>query len=147
LDKGTGGGYFCEHLCIRGNCKKCGGSNICAHGSQYNSCIFCRPEQVYKAYKLRCARLERVFELTLDQFLEIIHLPCTYCEDSFEKLEAMYEGPKPGIDRKDSSKGYTLENSVSCCLTCNLSKLDRSAKDFVEHCTKIATCSAKKGNK
>lgn len=36
-----------------------------------------------------------------------------------------------GIDRVDSSIGYTNENSVSCCKDCNFAKNDRSKEEFL----------------
>ena len=52
------------------------------------------------------------FLLTDDQAFEAMKKPCTYCG-------------KPGlsgIDRKDSTRDYTLDNSVPCCYSCNTRK-------------------------
>lgn len=38
-----------------------------------------------------------------------------------------------GIDRIDNSIGYTLENSVTCCWSCNESKLAKSFNLWCEH--------------
>ena len=38
-----------------------------------------------------------------------------------------------GIDRIDSSLGYTVTNSVSCCEQCNYSKLDHTVQEFMQH--------------
>ena len=35
-----------------------------------------------------------------------------------------------GIDRVDSSKGYTLENSVPCCKYCNIAKHTMTSTEF-----------------
>jgi len=42
-----------------------------------------------------------------------------------------------GLDRIDSSKGYTKKNVVSSCFFCNRSKMDMSQKDFYKHINKI----------
>lgn len=42
-----------------------------------------------------------------------------------------------GLDRVDSSKGYTEENVVPCCGSCNQLKWDRPVKDFYEHLKKV----------
>jgi hypothetical protein len=42
------------------------------------------------------------------------------------------------VDRKDSSKGYTLNNSVPACKHCNTIKMDYSYEKFLN---KIATIS------
>lgn len=36
-----------------------------------------------------------------------------------------------GIDRVDSSKGYTVDNCVSCCRECNVSKGTMSLEAFL----------------
>lgn len=35
-----------------------------------------------------------------------------------------------GIDRVDSSKGYTVENSVACCKYCNTAKNTMTESEF-----------------
>lgn len=54
--------------------------------------------------------------LTLEQYEEIISDPfCSYCCELL---------PETGysVDRLDNSLGYTLENCVACCFTCNSRK-------------------------
>ena len=42
-----------------------------------------------------------------------------------------------GLDRHDSSKGYTVENAQPCCPPCNSSKSDLDPHEFmVRHYTK-----------
>ena len=68
------------------------------------------------------------FSLTDQQALNILEKPCYYCGNT----------EKYGIDRIDSSFGYTLKNSVSCCDDCNYMKRIMSQKDFIQQCKKIA---------
>lgn len=42
-----------------------------------------------------------------------------------------------GIDRKDSEKGYTEDNSVACCPTCNFAKHTLSEQEFKEWIIRI----------
>lgn len=69
--------------------------------------------------------------------------PCGYCglEYSKEIEDRLNESKKKkrlsdhilrcnGIDRVDSSKGYTKENSVACCKHCNTAKNTMSEDDF-----------------
>ena len=42
-----------------------------------------------------------------------------------------------GIDRIDSSKGYSLDNCVPCCPLCNRLKSDLDKNMFLEHISKI----------
>jgi hypothetical protein len=51
------------------------------------------------------------FELTLEQFTEIISHPCVYGNST-----------NVGLDRRDSALGYSVENSLPCCYKHNLVK-------------------------
>lgn len=42
-----------------------------------------------------------------------------------------------GIDRVDSSKGYTLDNCVPCCSKCNYAKHEMSVEEFKEYITNV----------
>jgi hypothetical protein len=42
-----------------------------------------------------------------------------------------------GIDRVDSNKGYTIDNCVPCCKTCNLAKAELSQRDFLDWVRKV----------
>ena len=53
------------------------------------------------------------FKLTFEQFKELIDQPCHYC------LRASNEKHGYRIDRKNSSKDYTIDNVVPCCSLCN----------------------------
>lgn len=50
-------------------------------------------------------------------------------------------GPN-GIDRVDNSKGYTVENTVSCCWPCNRAKMDLTPKEFIENARRIVNWQA-----
>ena len=49
-----------------------------------------------------------------------------------------------GIDRLDSSKGYTIDNCVSCCSVCNTAKLEMDVDDFKEWVVRVYDYWAKK---
>lgn len=68
-------------------------------------------------------------ELDFSTFSEIVSLPCSYCGDSESKI---------GIDRINNSIGYTRENSVACCRSCNYMKKDMSCKEFLMHVNRIS---------
>lgn len=53
-----------------------------------------------------------VVEITFEQFEEIIAKPCHYCGGKLAETGC-------GMDRKDHAKGYSLENILPCCRTCN----------------------------
>jgi hypothetical protein len=53
--------------------------------------------------------------LSFEDFQRLNALPCDYCK-----------GPLPetghGLDRKDNTRGYELDNVVPCCYDCNTMK-------------------------
>jgi len=86
-----------------------------------------------KFYHDRNAAKQRAYfwELSIDQAGFCYTQPCHYCGD-------MPNGKLNGIDRQDSSVGYTIENIVPCCPTCNYAKLEMSPEEFIWHCNKVA---------
>ena len=81
--------------------------------------------------------------LSFDVFSELSKSPCKYCglEYSKEIEDRLNESKKQkrlsdhvlkcnGIDRIDSSKGYSVENSVACCKYCNTAKNTMSESEF-----------------
>lgn len=78
------------------------------------------------------------FELDLEKFKEIIYSNCYYCGCKpsciYPKKRKKFNGciTKNGIDRKDSSQGYVIENCVACCKQCNRGKLDYSYQEFLD---------------
>jgi len=56
-------------------------------------------------------------------------LPCYYCGDNIETI---------GLDRLNNTKGYSLDNIVSCCTPCNMMKNNNTEDDFIARCKKIA---------
>ena len=82
------------------------------------------------------------FELSDRQLSMLFKSSCRYCgrkETHVVKGQGMSSGDYPyvGIDRLDSSLGYTKENTVPCCWTCNMMKNTLSESDFIEHVRKI----------
>jgi hypothetical protein len=75
--------------------------------------------KLYKTYKDRATKKGREFTLTEYEFGEIIAGDCVYCGN-----------PATGIDRKNNSKGYSLDNSAACCHRCN--SLKGNLYDYAE---------------
>lgn len=96
---------------------------VYTYGKQYNQ----TNEGKYRSYLSSAQKRTYNFELTIDEFSEIILRSCVYCGDV----------DKIGIDRIDNSIGYTKENSASCCKTCNYMKKTFSVHDFLSHIKKI----------
>lgn len=82
----------------------------------------------YAAYKGDAKRYKRCFELTFDEFVSLVTTSCHYCgADGW------------GIDRKDSSVGYILQNCLPCCSACNCMKMHVSYDEFIERCRLISS--------
>lgn len=80
------------------------------------------------------------FSLTRGDFGNLIFSSCYYCGSPPEN-NLRQHGERllyQGIDRKDNDKGYTLDNVVPCCKTCNLMKKALSHDEFLAHIHKIA---------
>ena len=71
------------------------------------------------------------FLLSREVYEEIRQNPCSYCKKDLAL----------GVDRIDSDKsiGYTQENCVPCCSTCNFMKHTLLPYEFLDHVTKVAT--------
>ena len=85
---------------------------------------------------------ERGLEFGLDRetFEHLTTSNCTYCGIEPLQFQTRFSEFKyNGIDRVDNTKGYILENCVSCCKLCNRMKDVLSVEDFKSHINKIIT--------
>lgn len=101
-------------------------------------------ERRFKEYQQSAKVRNLEWSLTFEQFCDLISKNCVYCnskpENHFRSIgqkKTISEGVMNGIDRVDSSKGYTIDNCVSCCSKCNYMKNDLSKDTFLDHITKI----------
>ena len=69
------------------------------------------PENKFNIYRRSAGRRGFDFELTFEEFIEFWQYPCEYC------------GSEIGTIRVDNSQGYSPENIVPCCTTCNKMKM------------------------
>lgn len=97
--------------------------------------------KMYNQYIGNAKKSNRVFELDKESFRVITKLNCFYCNEIpsirySKKLKDSYVCN--GIDRVDNSKGYTLDNSVPCCVICNLAKRSLSIKEFFNWVERIS---------
>jgi hypothetical protein len=82
----------------------------------------------YKSYKHGAKTRNLVFDLSKEDFKSITSDSCYYCGEFDSRI---------GIDRSDNTKGYTLENCVPCCATCNHMKKNHTQSYFISHIQKI----------
>lgn len=92
--------------------------------------------ELYSSYKYRAGQKNWEFNLTLAEFIIITSMNCHYC--GVEPLQEVKSNKTfngnyqhNGIDRIDSSLGYSIENCVPCCEICNKAKRDLSYNDFI----------------
>lgn len=92
------------------------------------------------AYKRRAKRKGLEVTLTDDDFIKLVTSDCHYCGQSWQN-ETRVVNKRPvnmlTIDRKDSTKGYIIENCVSCCKICNTIKMDMPYEVFIAQIRKI----------
>lgn len=77
----------------------------------------------YRSYMNRANKKGIPFELSVDEFNIICRGLCVYCGTS----------SRIGVDRINSSDGYTIDNSQPCCGTCNIMKFTLSEEAFLKH--------------
>lgn len=111
-------------------------------------------EDVWHRYIASAKNRGHVWELTKEQFRVLTQSPCYYTGRppvqvglSAATARRIKEGKDPlpggiyiynGIDRKDNSKGYTLENCVPCCGKANQMKMSFGHDEFIALCKEIA---------
>jgi hypothetical protein len=95
-----------------------------------------------EAYKARSKEKGRSFELTFQEFKEMVLQPCSYCGAS-AATSTTYEfngakGTMNGIDRINNDKGYELANCVPCCTYCNFTKREMSLDIWLRWVRRVA---------
>ena len=91
--------------------------------------------QVFKAYKREAKKRNREFSLTKEQFKKLTSSDCFYCGVKPHNIrngkgsngKFIYNG----IDRINNTKGYTIDNCVTCCLICNQWKKAYTQQEFL----------------
>lgn len=126
------------------SCKKCSFKNRELNKSTKVSQI----EQLYNHnIVIRCkdSKKEIINNLSLTDFEVLIFQNCYYCGDK-PKPSLRFKNRKylnsetiliNGIDRIDSDLGYSIENCVPCCTTCNKMKMDLKQNEFILKIEKI----------
>ena len=80
-----------------------------------------------------CGKEPAVFNPYCRKGEKICRIPGRHTSDTVDRSWIKANG----IDRVDSAIGYTLANSVACCPECNISKNDRTTKDFIDHAKRV----------
>jgi len=81
---------------------------------------------VFRRYRQDAERRSIPFNLTLEEFTEIVSKPCYFCGSEHSNMLINKKGygefRYSGIDRVDNSIGYLVGNCLSCCSKCNALK-------------------------
>lgn len=90
------------------------------------------PKYKLQIYKYRAEKYSIPWELTDLNAIGLMEEKCYYCnEKDHNKLN--------GIDRKNNECGYTLANSVPCCIPCNMIKGCLDCDIYLSRCEHILT--------
>lgn len=122
-------------------CKSCANRSRRSKGQRADDLV--NRFQCYKAYERAAIRRGFSFNLTAEEFYKITAGDCEYCcAPPSNVFNLKYKGTQEsrggtpfiynGIDRSDSSLGYSLDNCVPSCRRCNLAKNDMTVAEFRE---------------
>ena len=104
--------------------------------------------EVERKYKNSAARRGHAWTLGHDQFRALTTQLCHYCgcEPHTTCLHPGANGAYTynGIDRVNNTKGYTPENVVPCCKTCNRAKLAMDYDEFLKWVEQV--CNYRRAN-
>lgn len=98
---------------------------------------------LWNRYRHNAKKRKRIWDLTEDQFEKLTSSECEYCgappgQISRNKrcgVHYVYNG----VDRIDNGKGYSIDNVVSCCKSCNLMKGRMSREEFLDVVRRISS--------
>lgn len=95
---------------------------------------------LYRNYAHTAKKRKIDFKLSYEEFKNLTSKNCTYCGKPPKSISKNYNTKDSyssycynGLDRIDSSKGYTRNNVEPCCVICNTMKWTLSKKDFLKH--------------
>ncbi len=110
---------------------------VCLSRTRHNP-LDASAQRLYKSYQSSAKSRKLDMDLTFEEFKNLTQQDCFYCGEKPSKVihataktheaqKNLYNRDVPvfiynGIDRLDSSEGYTIENSVPCCNMCNMMK-------------------------
>ena len=106
---------------------------------------------LYNKYKWSAKRKKHSFRLSKKTFKILTSSNCYYCGQEPKNIRTM-TGKKGlsleakeyskyyfnGLDRKNNNKGYTKDNVVPCCSSCNFLKGNRNYEEFLARVFKIS---------
>lgn len=121
-------------LVISGNTKSCG-----CYKKRFNKFILpdnlAVKKQLILQYKRHAKDRNIKYNLSDQEFIELISQPCHYCgtlpSNTIKNKNHMDGFLYSGIDRVNSQEGYNKNNCVPCCEKCNKAKMAMSRDEFL----------------
>jgi hypothetical protein len=91
------------------------------------------PKKRLSNLKSQCKKRGLEFDISLDEFIDEISKPCVYCNNLLGEKSVTASG----LDRKDNSKGYVVNNVCSCCWVCNSIKGEHLSFEEMKEVVKL----------
>ena len=117
--------FYVDRLHARGHVSRC---KTC-YAETARKVTALKPYHREESFRSGAKRRNLPYELTREQFMRFWQKPCVYCGDEIQTV---------GLDRADNSKGYTMDNILPCCSTCNAMKSKMSIDEFLDRCRRIS---------
>ena len=83
-------------------------------------------------YKASAKKRNLEFNLEMEDFEYFTQKPCHYCGEFRKNKTPSGWAILNGLDRKDNSLGYVVDNILPCCSICNYAKRDMPYNDFIQ---------------
>jgi 5-methylcytosine-specific restriction endonuclease McrA len=153
-DKHSRAFVFC--FCGHSDCREFFTARIDLVRDTMKSCGACRNDwiklkrgeaylnSIYRNYQHSAKKRKISFELPKRVLAKMIQKDCVYCGVKPSQDRTRHSNPYNGkflyngIDRIDSSKGYTVSNIVPCCGVCNMAKGKMAVDEFKSWIFKVA---------
>ena len=137
--------WMCKCVCgkevvITGGALRAGARSSCGCSQRQ---FRLRPyESLYNWLVEHSTRYGKFGNLTYEEFVEFTKVKeCHYCGSRvyWAEYSIHVNGNSYNLDRKDNRLGYTKDNCLVCCATCNRMKSDMSYAAFVDHFRRLTT--------
>lgn len=124
-------------------CRSCAGRSNPGNEGRRKSGVHLSAMHKYHEYRRGAKNAGRDFELSFDYFMVITQQDCHYCDEAPSNVnkvdkEWAEDFVYNGIDRLDSTKGYTEDNVLPCCKYCNYMKRELTYSEFTARISRIA---------
>ena len=120
---------------VSGNLLKNGHTKSCGCSRNKKPLGVSMMRALISRYEYKAKKRGYDYELTEEQFKKITQQNCFYCGVKAEQITKASKGTNGeyiynGIDRINNKLGYTKDNTVPCCKTCNAAKGTLTIEDF-----------------